>query len=154
MTLMTINGTELANEGSIEMALVHFYKAFNQQDLSLMEQNWLQKEEASMSNPLGGLKRGWSEIKTVYESIFNGPAEVYVEYHDFSIFDGDGFFAAVGRERGYFSIGGKSMDLKIRTSRTFVFQDGTYRQLHHHGSIESPELLASYQNAVRTGEIA
>ena len=46
-------------------ALVNFYYSFNNQNIESMESNWLQTEEASMSNPLGGIKRGWGEIKGV-----------------------------------------------------------------------------------------
>ena len=123
-------------------ALVEFYAAFNAGDFGLMS------KDASMSNPLGGIRRGWREIRTVYENIFNGPAEVYVEYYDYAILEGDGFFQAVGRERGTFTLGETSVDLKIRTSRTYVLHEGRYRQLHHHGSIEDPALLKAYQDSV------
>ncbi len=129
-------------------ALSEFYNAFNGREFSLMEQNWIASPEASMSNPLGGIRRGWEEIKTVYQNIFVGTARVYVEYYDYTIAQGEGFFQAVGRERGYFEIGETCIDLKIRTSRTFVMQEGRYKQLHHHGSIEEPELLAHYQQGV------
>jgi SnoaL-like domain len=138
----------------VHRALVGFYRAFNERDVGLMAKNWLQSPDASMSNPLGGIKRGWDDIRTVYDNIFNGPAQVYVEYHDYSIFETGEFFQAVGRERGRFSIDGKSIDLRIRTSRTFVKQGDEYRQLHHHGSIEEPELLHAYQTGVRTGKLA
>lgn len=106
-----------------------------------------------MSHPLGGVKRGWNEIRSVYERIFDGPAEVYVEFYDYVIFAAEGFFQAVGRERGQFRIGANTIDLRIRTSRTYVLDGKRYRQLHHHGSIEEPKLLSSYQTAVMTGSI-
>ncbi len=39
-------------------ALSQFYRAFNNRDLALMEQNWDASGEAVMANPLGGVKRG------------------------------------------------------------------------------------------------
>ena len=57
-------------------------------------------------------------------------------------------FYAVGRERGYFRLGGEEIALAIRTSRIFQKNDGRWRQVHHHGSIEDPQLLAKYQAAV------
>ena len=149
-----ITGSE--NYGNMKKpfdALVEFYQAFNQGDFELMAENWLQTEDVSMSNPLGGVKRGWTEIRTVYHNIFKGPAKVYVEYYDYAIFEGNGFFQAVGRERGTLELNNKTIDLRIRTSRTFVFADGRFRQLHHHGSIEDAALLGAYQNAVLTGKI-
>lgn len=133
-------------------ALIDFYQAFNTGDMGLMESNWLQTPEASMSNPLGGIKRGWSEIRRVYQNIFKGPAKVYVEFYDYSIYDSGAFFQAVGRERGTLDIGKTTINLHIRTSRSYVRQDGRYHQVHHHGSMDDPALLARYQSAVLQGK--
>jgi len=129
-------------------ALVEFYAAFNGRDIDKMEQNWAGTDEAVMDNPLGGIKRGWKEIKKVYEKIFNGPAEVYVEFYDYTVHESGDMFFAAGRERGLFRCGETSVDLKIRTSRIFRLVDGRWRQVHHHGSIEEPGLLKEYQSAV------
>lgn len=129
-------------------AFVEFYKAFNNGDLELMQQNWLQTSEASMSNPLGNLFRGWKEISAVYDRIFNGSAEVYVEYYDVSIHQSEEQFYAVGRERGYFRSGKKEIELAIRTTRIYQLENNYWKQLHHHGSIDDPVLLAKYQLAV------
>ena len=105
-----------------------------------------------MSNPLGGVKRGWPEIQVVNERIFHGPAEVYVEYYDYSLHQTDEMFVAVGRERGYFKLGEQGLDLAIRTSRIYQKLGGQWRQLHHHGSIDVPDDLARYQAAVLSGK--
>jgi ketosteroid isomerase-like protein len=56
----------------------------------------------------------------------------------------------VGRERGEFGAAdGASLAMAIRTTRVFRRQDGAWRQVHHHGSIDDPELLRAYQRAVR-----
>ncbi|MBI5344469.1 MAG: nuclear transport factor 2 family protein [Deltaproteobacteria bacterium] len=129
-------------------ALVQFYRAFNLGDLSMMEKNWANTDDTAMDNPLGGIKRGWKEIKPVYERIFKGPAEIYVEYYDYTIHETAGMFYAVGRERGYFRLRGEEVKLAIRTTRIFQKIDGRWRQVHHHGSIDDPRLLAVYQGAV------
>ena len=147
-----ITGKENTTALSGELkALVEFYAAFNGQNINKMEQNWADTDEVAMDNPLGGIKRGWKEIKEVYERIFNGPAEVYVEYYDYTLHKSDDMFFAVGRERGIFRRGETSVDLKIRTSRIFRRIDGRWRQVHHHGSIEEPGLLKEYQTAVTSG---
>lgn len=129
-------------------ALVHFYCAFNSGNLQMMSENWAQSDEIAMDNPLGGVKRGWDEIKPVYERIFEGPAEVYVEYFDYTIHETTEMFYAVGRERGYFRMGGEEITLAIRTTRIFQKIDDFWRQVHHHGSIKDPQLLENYQSAV------
>lgn len=129
-------------------ALIEFYCAFNTGDLELMSNNWEQSDEVSMSNPLGGIKRGWDSIKDVYTSIFNGNAKVYVEYYDYTVHHTGIMFCAVGRERGYIKSGEQKIDLAIRTSRTYRMDCGRWHQIHHHGSIDNPELLAAYQGAV------
>ena len=130
-------------------ALDQFYKAFNTGDMKLMAENWHNDENIAMDNPLGGIKRGWGEIKSVYERIFNGGATVYVEFYDFTIIEFDGGFVAIGRERGSVEVKGKTVELKIRTSRVYKLIDGSYKQVHHHGSIEDPALLKEYQDLVR-----
>ena len=130
-------------------ALTEFYRAFNERDLDLMARNWDASDEASMDNPLGEIRRGWGQIRPVYERIFGGRATVTVAFHDYTIHQFADSFLAVGRERGSFENGGVALDLRIRTSRIFRRVDGRWRQIHHHGSIDDADLLARYQAAVR-----
>jgi len=85
----------------------------------------------------------------VYERIFRGPARLRVEFYDYTLHESDQVFYAVGRERGRFENGPHCLDLAIRTTRIFRRVGGGWRQVHHHGSIEDPALLAAYQQAVR-----
>lgn len=150
ITEKAITGSESGEikESDPMAALIEFYHAFNSGDLELMSKNWEQSDEASMSNPLGGLKRGWNSIEKVYSNIFNGNAKVYVEYYDYSIHHSGVMFCAVGLERGFFQAGDQKIDLAIRTSRTYRMDCGRWHQIHHHGSIDNPKLLAAYQEAV------
>ncbi|MDP2787537.1 MAG: nuclear transport factor 2 family protein [Pseudomonadota bacterium] len=59
--------------------------------------------------------------------------------------ESEGVFYAVGHERGHITKDGERMELRIRTSRIYQFLQGQWRQVHHHGSIDNPELLARYQ---------
>lgn len=126
-----------------------FYRAFNRQDLILMSANWSPGTDASMSNPLGDVYRGWPAIAAVYERIFYGPARVYVEFFDYSLHVGADMFCAVGRERGHVELEGERIDLAIRTSRVYRLENCGWRQLHHHGSIDDAALLARYQELIR-----
>lgn len=144
-----ITGKE--NQGDLTSpyeVLVQFYCAFNSRNMQMMTENWAQSEDAAMDNPLGGIKRGWTEIRSVYERIFSGPVQVYVEFYDYTIHETAEMFYVVGRERGNFRLGDEEIKLAIRTSRIFRKIAGRWNQVHHHGSIEDPKLLASYQAAV------
>jgi len=144
-----ITGNETKYDNTMHEALVEFYKAFNGRDFDLMQKNWLNNEEIAMDNPLGGIKRGWDEIKEIYTRIFSGQATVYVEFYDYTIVPMEGGFVSIGRERGYVETKGQKLDLAIRTSRVYKLIDGRYKQVHHHGSIEMPSLLKAYQELLK-----
>ncbi len=148
--IAVITGTEELSdfENDHLKSLIKFYRAFNQRDMVLMETLWLNSKEASMNNPVGGIKRGWDEIRAVYDKIFNGSAKVYVEFYDFTLHPTENMFFATGRERGYFEKGGVRIELAIRTSRIFVKMEGEWKQIQHHGSIDDPDLLKRYQEAI------
>jgi hypothetical protein len=149
ITCQAITGEKTNIDASTPLAaLGNFYAAFNHRNFELMQSNWLQSEEASMSNPLGGIKRGWEEIKAVYEKLFRGPATVYVEFYDYSVHMTETLFLAVGRERGYLKTGAEKLDLAIRTTRMYRLQEQQWKQIHHHGSMDRPELLSRYQAIV------
>jgi ketosteroid isomerase-like protein len=137
-----------AEAGTPLAALRHFYRGFNGRDLSTVADNWSHADEVTMDNPLGGIKRGWEEIGAVYRRLFEGPARVYVEFYDYSLIVSGDMFCAVGRERGELVLDGQRLSLAIRTSRIYRHIDGRWRQVHHHGSMDDPELLAAYQGAV------
>jgi len=140
-----------ARPGSPLAALQHFYRGFNGRDLALMAANWAHGDEIAMDNPLGGIKRGWEEIGAVYQRLFGGPARVYVEFYDYSLMVTDAMFCAIGRERGELAVGDSRVALAIRTSRVYRRIDSQWRQVHHHGSMDDPVLLATYQAAVLGG---
>ena len=141
---------ELGDRSRLEQALAEFYRAFNGRDLALMAGNWHTAGEIAMDNPLGGISRGWAEIEPVYRRLFAGPARVTVEFHDHTLHTGGERAYAVGRERGTrVGPGGDRLELAIRTSRVFRWVDGRWRQVHHHGSIDDPALLAAYQGTAR-----
>lgn len=132
-----------------EAALAQFYRAFNGRDLALMQRNWGTSEKVAMDNPLGGIMRGWPEIQDVYERLFSGPTRTRVEFFDYTLHVFESVFFAVGRERGQLEAGNHVLELAIRTTRIFRFTGGRWRQVHHHGSIDHPDLLAAYQEAVK-----
>jgi len=131
-------------------ALTQFYRAFNTRDIILMRQNWSPFDDISMNHPLGGIKRGWPEIRRVYERFFAGPARITVEFCNYSLHVSGELFYAIGRERGRFEGPTSIFELTFRTTRIFRYLDRHWRQVHHHGSIDDPALLDRYQSIVNS----
>ena len=140
---------ELGDVSEPRQALAQFYKAINGRDVALMEKNWDSSPEAAMDNPLGGIKRGWPEIRKTYERLFSTRGTYRFEFWGYTLHQSGDVFWAVGRERGYLTRDGETLELAIRTTRLFRRTGGRWRQIHHHGSIEDPQMLGRYLAAVR-----
>ncbi len=52
-----------------------------------------------MDNPLGGIKRGWSDIRSVYERLFASAKRFRFEFYDYTLQRNGEVFIAIGRER-------------------------------------------------------
>ena len=125
-------------------------QTFNHCSIEMLTKIWLNRPLIQLNNPLGGILRGYESIRDLYARIFNGATKVWVEFEDIvEYFSGDTAIFA-GPERGEFTIGDRIVPLKIRTSRYFQYSenDGGWRQVHHHGSIDNVELLKTYQDAI------
>ncbi len=142
---------QIADPTQPRHGLVQFYCALNCRDLALMARTWEDSEEAAMDNPLGGIKRGWPEIRAVYERLFQTRWTYFFEFWDYTEHSAADVYWVVGRERGHLGRGDERLDLAIRTTRIFRRIGDCWRQIHHHGSIEDPKMLASYLSAIRLG---
>lgn len=84
--------------------------------------------------------------------IFHGPARVSVSFGDIVAYADERHAVFTGRETGEYRIGdAPAVPLSIRTTRCFRYEDGRWRQFHHHGSMDDPARLAAYQDAIRRG---
>jgi len=129
-------------------ALSEFYCAFNKRDLALMEQNWLPSPDISMDSPLGQCRRGWPEIREVFQRIFASAPSLRVEFYDYVINEFGAVFLAVGRERKTLQSAHSTLEVRMRTSRLYAFQEGRWWQFHHHASIDDPGVLKLYRAAI------
>ena len=131
-------------------AIAQFYAAFNGRDDALMADNW-DAEEAVVSNDnqLGGILRGRAGVLDRYSKIFKAPFQVYAEFVDYTVHEDADWFLAVGRERGTFKHDGASFDFQTRDTRLFRRVGGRWKQVHHHGSFEDPDLMARFQRAAK-----
>jgi ketosteroid isomerase-like protein len=151
----SVDRLDEASQHSIEgarAALESFYYSFNKGSIEVFRKVWLDDPLIRLNNPLGGIVEGLNRVSEVYDRIFNGPASVWVELYDIVEYRlGDSAVVFVGRERGDFTKDGQRVELDIRTSRVFGYQDGRWAQVHHHGSITDTEVLDLYRRAV-TGQ--
>ena len=130
-------------------ALESFYYSFNNQDLDVFARVWIADDLIRLKNPLGGILDGIDAITALYDGIYNGPADVWVEFSDIVAYLlGDDAVVFSGREKGEFTKGGVSLPLDIRTTRVFHRFDGRWGQVHHHGSITDSAALDTYRAAV------
>jgi len=143
--ITVLNGLETEIESAALKTVNLFYKAFNSKNLMLMQQVWLNNSSASMDNPIGGIRRGWEDIRMGYKKLFQGKLHIQVEFYDFTLHQTQDMFVVVGRERGALTAGEKVLELAIRTSRIFIKNEEKWKHLHHHGSIDNPALLEEYQ---------
>ncbi len=144
-----ITGQEMIDDNSHPLkALISFYKYFNARDAEQAANNWASQYAIAMSNPIGGIRRNWNAIREGYGKIMQGKARVYVEYYDFNFHQFDDVFYVEGRERGSLVAGDIKLGLKIRTSRIYKLFDHQWKQIHHHGSMDNPELLQRYQQVI------
>lgn len=137
-------------EGAVA-SLETFYHSFNTRNSGLLAGVWTDDLLVQLNNPVGGILRGRAAIAELYERIFHGPATVWVEFHDITAYGGGDWAVFAGRETGEFRHDGDVVvTLAIRTTRIFAFRgtDTGWQQLHHHGSIDEPDTLRRYQEAV------
>jgi hypothetical protein len=133
-----------------EAALETFYYALNNRDLDALRADWTDSPLAQLNNPVGGILRGADAIVGLYRKIFGGAVRVQVTFTDVIAYQGREHAVFAGRETGSYTCGHATpVPLDIRTSRYFRYDDGCWRQYHHHGSIDDPAALNAYQQAIR-----
>jgi hypothetical protein len=147
------NNISNLNQRSMDGAvagLESFYYGFNNKDLDALKKVWYNDGHIQLNNPVGGIVRGIDAIMKLYDKIFNSQTSVWVRLTDIVYYATGNMVVFAGTEVGEFVTNGETIALKIRTSRVFGYLDHekSWFQLHHHGSIDNPDLLSSYQAAV------
>jgi ketosteroid isomerase-like protein len=152
-THAVITGKELPElVGTPLEALQEHYYAVNHRDAGVMARSWLDSSDVSCLEPLADIRRGWPAVADASRAMIGRATRVHLEFHDVTIHEVGDVFWAVGQERGWFKTGETRFDLAIRRTRIFRHVDGRWRQVHDHGSIGIPELLARYQAALAASE--
>lgn len=134
--------------------LESFYYAFNHRDIDVFSHLWLDHPQVQLNNPLGGMIFGKSNITILYEKIFTGTAAVWVAFNHILVFETPQVVTFAGQEIGEFNNLETKLPLQIRTTRILSYDEQSHRWglVHHHGSIDNPDLLTQYQSAVNNGK--
>lgn len=145
--LTKITGREgNASPSCAQGVLVEYYRAFNGQNMELLELNWIDSEEASMNSPHGGQQRGWKSISRVYDQLFRLIAKPSIELNDIAFHENGETFLCIGRELIRFQRGDIAFEVSARSSRWFKHMYGRWRQVHYHGSIDNANQLQAFQS--------
>jgi ketosteroid isomerase-like protein len=131
-------------------ALETFYYALNQRDFDALAAVWSGDPLALLYNPLGGSVHG-TEITDLYRRVLHGAARFEIEFGSIVEYIGPDQAVFAGRETGrYIDQSGAQTPLAIRTTRYFQYdvERGRWSMAHHHGSIDDPDALRAYQQAV------
>jgi len=134
--LSVINGKETEVLPKEYQALHEYYAALNSGDIEKMRNSWSKEQTTAFTSPLGGIVRTYKEVIQAHKELFSLPIKIDVEYYDIEITTLNNGFCSVGREKGTMKIGNEVIDVAFRTSRLFIKEEGTFKQLHHHGSFE------------------
>jgi ketosteroid isomerase-like protein len=139
---------DLGREGA-RAALETFYCAFNSRDVQLLTAVWLDHPLVQMDDPAGGLLRGRDAIAALYSTFFTVPGRGWVELEEVLEVWTPANVVFAGRERGEYVTASEIVPLAIRTTRCFAYvgTSGGWRLVHHHGSLDDPDLLARYRIA-------
>lgn len=68
---------------------------------------------------MGGIKRGWREIRTTYEKLFRSKGAYRFEFYDYTLHERADLFYAVGRERGQLQVNDETIRLTIARRASF-----------------------------------
>jgi hypothetical protein len=131
-------------------ALESFYHAFNHENAELIGSVWADDPHVRLYNPVGGIVKGGKEATDRYRSLFAARRNAKVTFHDIIGYHVESMSLFAGREDLTVEIDGTRTVVPVRTSRIFIYINGKWRQVHHHGSVDDPETLDWYQE-VMTG---
>jgi hypothetical protein len=136
-------------------ALETFYHAFNTRSLDLYQRIWADDPLVQLGSPVGGIVRGSARIAALSERMFSGSARVQTVLEDIVAYVTPELVVFTGRERGTYTPDSEHEAMSelpaIRSICIFRFiaEQGGWRQVYHHVSLDDADQLARYQRAVR-----
>jgi hypothetical protein len=136
-------------------ALETFYYAFNTRSLDLYQQIWADDPLVQVYSPVAGLVRGSATIAALSEHVFSGPVRVQTVLEDIVAYVTPELVVFTGLEHGTYTHDSEHDAMaelpEIRSICIFRFiaEQGGWRQVYHHVSLDDLDQLSRYQRAVR-----
>jgi hypothetical protein len=143
-------------------ALETFYYAFNTRSADLYKRIWADDPLIQVGSPVGGLVRGSVRIAALAERMFAGSVRVRTVFEDIVAYVTPELVVFTGREHGGFTRdtrdGEQDGEHEAMSELTggrsicvfrFIAEQGGWRQVYHHVSLDDADQLAQYQRAVR-----
>lgn len=140
-------------------ALETFYYAFNTRTVDLYQRIWADDPLVQLGSPVAGVVRGKATIDAVAARGFSGPVQIRSVFEDIVAYVTPELVVFTGREHGEYahdSAGAtvsERPDVRTRCICIFRFipEQGGWRQVYHHVSVDDAEELARFQRAARSG---
>jgi hypothetical protein len=140
-------------------ALETFYYAFNTRSLALYQRIWADDPLAQLNTPIAGLVRGTASISALSQRMLSSPVRIQSVFEDIVAYATPELVVFTGRERGEYARndepGTAHERPDVRTSCICVFrfiaEQGGWRQVYHHVSLDDAAQLAQFQRAARGG---
>ncbi|MGE5334796.1 MAG: YybH family protein [Nitrososphaerota archaeon] len=136
-------------------ALETFYFAFNTRSLDLYQHIWADDPLVQVGSPVAGIVRGSARIAAISERAFSGSMRVQTALEDIVAYAAPEMVVFTGREHGAYTPGsGHDAMSELAGIRSicvfrFIAEQGGWRLVYHHVSIDDADQLARYQRAVR-----
>lgn len=138
-------------------ALETFYYAFNTRSLDLLRRIWAEDPLVQLNTPVVGLVRGSTAIAALYERMVSGPERIQSALEDIVEYVAPDMVVFTGREHGTYTRDRERDTIPERPEiRTicicifrFILEQGGWRQVYHHVSLDDADQLARFQRAAR-----
>jgi hypothetical protein len=136
-------------------ALETFYYAFNTRSADLYRRIWAADSLVQVYSPVGGLIRGSATIAALAERMSSGPARIQTVLDDIVAYVTPDLVVFAGREHSTYTPDSERAAMielpEIHSICVFryIAQQGGWRQVYHHVSLDDADQLARYQRAVR-----
>jgi len=130
-------------------ALAQFYRALNARDIEMMQQNGPIQQSRKWTILWENQTRAGAKLDQLMKDCSAAGPSTTSSFTITTLHQSGDLFYVVGRERGDLDLSGQAMRLAIRTSassKEMRMRNGG--KCNHHGSIEYPQMLATYQEAV------